>query len=116
MTMTTKTKRVPKNEPRCTLHLRLRNGLSPIWHRGEGKTKAEVGIGLTDSERGLGFVIDGTTEFVLDRKQVENLAGFLLYQAQRMKKGGNLPDWAGIWPAAVQQLPPVQPKPRHRKP
>lgn len=78
--------RIPKDEQRCNLLLWPRDGLMTC-HRGLGSPKLEVSIGLTDSKLGLGFAI-GDTTFVLDRAQVENLAGFLTLQASRMSKSG----------------------------
>ena len=77
---------IPKNEKRCDLFLWLGDG-QLAGHDGLGKERLEVSIGRTNSTLGLGFAV-GDTAFVLDRAQVENLAGFLTWQTGRMRNSG----------------------------
>jgi hypothetical protein len=54
------------------------------------KAETELSIGRTNSKLALGFIVtrgDQCMDFVLDRKQVENLFEYLKIQIPRLKKG-----------------------------
>ena len=89
-----KRRRPPSDEQRVDLMLWPKDGQSWL-HAGSGRALPTVGVGRTDSERGLGFEMTmhphaeslaaaERTWFVLDRRQVEKLHTFLAVQLTRI--------------------------------
>ena len=104
-------KRCPSCRFRIAYSLTVRNGFGasivgasgPLAHRTFHSPVSSSGfqtetlpskwsIGRTNSKLGLGFALlvgrGIAAEFVLDRTQVENLAGFLTFQAGRLRNSG----------------------------
>ena len=89
----------PKDKRLVDLTLWWKNG-AYSFHQGRGsngRNLAEVEVGRTDSERGLGFCVDVGKEpawnnsgkfvtFVLDRDQAEALHEFLRIQIRHLRK------------------------------
>jgi len=100
------------DEQRVDLEFWMKNGfLFP--HNGQGRSLPTVSIGRTDSERGLGFLLEEAktrktlAAFVLDRSQVENLHAYLGGQIGRLKKMR--------WPSNALSLPALAERARRQR-
>jgi hypothetical protein len=70
----------------CDITFRLNGSLYP--HRARVKANTQLSVGLTDSERALGFIVsrgDQQLEFVLNKDQVEELVAYLRFISPQLR-------------------------------
>jgi hypothetical protein len=98
----------PKNEHPAELELWIRNGFY-VPSKARFATNMSVSIGLTDSERGLGFVVSDkkqkqSMEFVIDKDQAMDLIAYLQhFSLPRLRKPiGRKSDCCGVIVSMVQ--------------